>query len=97
MLSASEPVARKLIYASARCNISHGPECASFFSDLTPGEKTLHELRIEFAGPKVFVSEDLLMQRNGRVNSLHHELRQRSFHLGNGFCTVNTMDDKLGD
>ncbi len=48
-------------------------------------------------GAKSRIRKDFLMQRDRGIDSLHHELREGTFHLGNGLVAIDTVDDELGD
>src|ERR1700733_1630255 len=63
----------------------------------TLGQKPLHEFRVELAGTETCIGEDLLMQWDGGLDSLHHELRECPLHLGNGFSPIDTVDNQFRD
>jgi hypothetical protein len=60
-------------------------------------EKALHELGVEDPVAEIFVLEDLLVERNAGLDSLHHKLAQRALHLGDGLGARVGVHNELGD
>ena len=52
---------------------------------------------VELAGAEICVGEDLLVQRDRSLDSLHHKLAQGALHLGDGLFAIDAMHDELGN
>src|SRR5690242_18854947 len=60
-------------------------------------QQTFDKFSVEIARFEILVTQDVAMQRNGRVNALANEHFQGPLDAHNGFRPVFTEGDELGD
>src|ERR1700678_2358435 len=61
------------------------------------GSEAVEEASIEFTSNEVRLGEDTLVQRNGGLNSFHHESIERLLHARDSLGAVVAVGDQLGD
>ena len=70
----------------------HGPVLLFLGQKAGAGEKS----GVDFAGNEVGMGQDFLVQRDGGIDSFHHEHVQGPAHACHGFVAVCAIGDQFG-
>src|SRR5574340_1778366 len=91
IVSCSAPADGAAIECMARAMVREAAACALL---LRRWEHALERVGIEIAGDEIRVSDDALVQRNCRLDSLDDKLVERAMHSGNRFGAVVAIGNR---